>query len=104
MALFFKDFISFFKDIDNVPIRKQWQLQKMMSSDRLSAYEVCLVALFLGVPDDQLVKMTLPDKSQPEWFDERVRMLHAQGLKYPKIARRMNAPYDVIKAIGEGRY
>jgi len=104
MALFFRNFILFFQEIDNVPIREQWQLQKMMSSDRLSAYEVCLVALFLGVPADELVKMTLPEKSQPEWFDEKVRALHAQGLKYPEIARRMHAPYDVVKAIGEGRY
>lgn len=104
MTLFFKDFTLFFKTVDNVPIREQWQLQKMMSSDRLSTYEVCLVALFLGVPADELVRMTLPEKSQPEWFDERVRMLHTQGLKYPEIARRMNAPYNVVKAIGEGRY
>lgn len=104
MVLFFRNFVLFFKDIDNVPIKEQWQLQKIMSSDRLSAYEICLVALFLSVPANELVKMTLPERSQPEWFDERVRMLHAQGLKYPEIARRMNAPYDVIKAIGEGRY
>ena len=104
MALFFRNFILFFQDVDNVPIRKQWQLQKMMSSDRLNLYEICLVALFLGVPANDLIKMTLPEKSQPEWFDEKIRTLHAQGLKYPEIARRMNAPYDVVKAIGEGRY
>lgn len=104
MALFFRNFILFFYEIDNVPIREQWQLQKMMSSDRLGAYEVCLVALFLGVTANELVKMTLPEKSQPEWFDEKIRILHAQGLKYPEIARRMHAPYDVVKAIGEGRY
>ena len=104
MALFFRNFILFFQEIDNVPIREQWQLQKMMSNDRLSTHEVCLVALFLGVPADELVRMTLPEKSQPEWFDEKVRALHTQGLKYPEIARKMNAPYDVVKAIGEGRY
>jgi len=104
MILFFRNFELFFKSVDNVPIKEQWQLQKMMSSDRLSTYEVCLVALFLGVPVDDLVRMTLPEKSQPEWFDEKVRTLHAQGLKYPAIARIMNAPYDVVKAIGESRY
>lgn len=104
MALFFRNFRLFFREIDNVPIREQWQLQKMMSSDRLNMYEVCLVALFLGAPADELVRIRLPEKSQPEWFDEKVRALHAQGLKYPEIARRMHAPYDVVKAIGEGRY
>lgn len=104
MALLFRDFSNFYKEIDDVPIKEQWQLQKMMSSDRLSTYEVCLVALFLDIPAEQLVRMTIPEKSQSERFDERIRMLHAQGLKYPEIARRMSAPYDVVKAIGEGRY
>lgn len=104
MSLLFQDFASFFKEIDNIPIKERWQLQKMMSSDRLSMYEVCLVALFLGVSADELVKMSLPEKTQSEYFDEKIRILHAQGLKYPEIARRMNASYDVVKAIGEGRY
>ena len=104
MALFFRDFVLFFKDVDNVPIKEQWQLQKMMCGDRLSTYEVSLVALFLRVPVNQLVKMRLPDKSQTEWFDERVRTLRVQGSTYPEIARKMRAPYDVVKSIGEGRY
>lgn len=104
MVLLFEDFIARFGSVSNNTLNAQWKLQKMFSSDRLSMYEVCLVALFLGVTADELVKMTLPEKSQPEWFDERVRMLHVQGLKYPEIARKMNAPYDVVKAIGEGRY
>lgn len=104
MALLFEDFIARFGSVSNNTLNAQWKLQKMFSSDRLSMHEVCLVALFLGVTADELVKMTLPEKSQPEWFDERVRMLHAQGMKYPAIAEKMNAPYDVVKAIGEGRY
>jgi len=60
--------------------------------------------MFLGVEPNELVRMTLPEKSQPEWFDEKIRTLHSQGLKYPEIARMMEAPYDVVKAVGEGRY
>jgi len=104
MLLLFQDFASFFKEIDNIPIKEQWQLQKMMSSDRLSMYEVCLVALFLGVSADELVKMSLPEKTQSECFDEKIRILHEKGLKYPEIARMMGASYDVVKAIGEDRY
>jgi len=104
MELLFRDFSDFFREIDHIPIKEQWQLQKMMSGDRLSTYEVCLVALFLDISAEQLVRMTIPEKSQAERFDEKIRELHAQGLKYPEIARKMNASYDVVKAIGEGRY
>ena len=75
-------------------------MQKMFSSERLSTYEVCLVAMFLGIEPQELTRMTLPSVSQPEGFDAKVRELHAQGLKYPAIARVMNAPYDVVKFIG----
>ena len=104
MALLFKDFSKRFGSAPGNTIDAQWKLQKMFSSDRLSTYEVCLVAIFLGVEPNELVRMTLPTKSQPEWFDEKIRTLHSQGLKYPEIARIVGAPYDVVKAVGEGRY
>ena len=104
MALLFQDFSKRFGSAPGNTIDTQWKLQKMFSSDRLSTYEVCLVAMFLGVEPNELVRMTLPTKSQPEWFDEKIRILHSQGLKYPEIARIMGAPYDVVKVVGEGRY
>ena len=67
-------------------------------------YEICLVAMFLGVAPNELTRMTLPLITQTQWFDKKIRTLHSQGLKYPEIARIMGAPYDVVKAIGEGRY
>ncbi len=104
MALLFQDFIAQYGLAPNNTIDAQWKLQKMFSSDRLSMYEICLVAMFLGVEPNELVRMRLPTKSQPEWFDEKIRVLHSQGLKYPEIARTVGAPYDVVKAVGEGRY
>ena len=104
MALLFQDFIAQYGLAPNNTIDAQWKLQKMFSNDRLSTYEICLVAMFLGVTPNELTRMTLPSVSQQTWFDEKIRTLHKQGLKYPNIARRMNAPYDVVKAIGEGRY
>lgn len=104
MALLFQDFIAQYGLAPNNTIDAQWKLQKIFSSDRLSTYEVCLVAMFLGVTSNELTKMTLPSVSQQTWFDEKIRTLHRQGLKYPNIARLMGAPYDVVKAIGEGRY
>ena len=103
MALLFEDYAAFYASLQNQPLDQQWKLQKMFCSDRLNAYEVCLVGLFLGVSPEALTKMTLPAVSQPEWFDKKIRTLHAKGLKYPEIARIMGAPYDVVKFIGNKR-
>ena len=103
MAVLFADYAAFYSDLRNQPLDQQWKLQKMFCSDRLNVYEVCLVGLFLGVSPEELTKMTLPAVSQPEWFDKKIRTLHAKGLKYPEIARIMGAPYDVVKFIGNKR-
>lgn len=103
MALLFGDYTSFYSTLRSQPLDRQWKLQKMFCSDRLNAYEICLVALFLGVLPAELTRMTLPEVSQPEWFDQKIRTLHAKGLKYPEIARIMCAPYDVVKFIGSKR-
>lgn len=104
MALLFEDFIAQYGSALNNTIDAQWKLQKMFSSDRLSTYEICLVAMFLGVTPNELTRMTLPSITQTQWFDKKIRTLHSQGLKYPEIARIMGAPYDVVKAIGERKY
>lgn len=103
MALLFEDYAAFYASLRNQSLDQQWKLQKLFCGDRLNAYEVCLIAMFLRISPDELTRMTLPEVSQPEWFDKKIRMLHDQGLKYPEIARIMNAPYDVVKFIGNKR-
>ena len=48
--------------------------------------------------------MKLPEKAQKQIFDDKVRELHKQGLKYPEIAKRLNASYNVVKPVGGGNY
>lgn len=47
--------------------------------------------------------MELPEKSQPEIIDEKIRALHAQGLKSPAIARQLGMSTDAVKRIA-GNY
>ena len=48
--------------------------------------------------------MEMPQKSQQQLFDEQVFQLHNQGLNYAKIAKQLNASYDVVKLIGRKKY
>lgn len=63
-----------------------------------------MLAMFLGVPAVELVNMKLPEKSQQQLFDEEVYRLRDEDLKYPEIAERLNASYNIVKAIDERRY
>ena len=60
--------------------------------------------MFLNVSASELVNMKLPEKTQEELFDEEVKRLRDKGLKYPEIAKIMNASYNVVKPIGENLY
>ncbi len=104
ITLLFNDFKNYYKDLPNISIQEDWQLQKIFNNKRCNLYEICLLAVFLNVGVNELVNMKLPKKKQKDIFDEKVLSLHKQGLKYPEIAKRLNASYDVVKAIGEGKY
>lgn len=90
--------------IEDKAAYKDWQLQKVLNNSKPTFKYVCMIAMFLNIRIEELADMSLPEKSQEQLFDEKVRKLHEEGMKYPAIAERVGAPYDLVKAIGEGRY
>lgn len=104
IALFHTDFTEYFKIFVQNEFTEIWQIQKVFANDRIRLPEICMIAMFLDIPAADLVYMELPEQTQEQSFDELIFTLHEQGLKYPEIARRLNAPYDTVKAIGEQRY
>lgn len=104
ISLLHADFQEYYKKLPDNNFSELWQIQKVLSDDRINPYEVCMIAMFLNVSVADLVKMKLPEYTQEQRFDEQIYLLHEQGLKYPEIARLLGASYDTVKAIGEQRY
>lgn len=104
IEVFANDFISFYKELTEQGLSEVWQMQKVFNGYRVKCFDVCQMALFLNVSVEDLCNIKLPVKSQEQIFDEKVKELHKQGVKYPEIARRLNASYDMVKSIGGGRY
>lgn len=100
----FTDYNAYYRNLLNNTLFEQWHLQKIFTNDRFGTYEICLLAMFLNISPDELIHMELPRKRQQDIFDTEIKRLHKQGLNYAEIARRLNASYDVVKSIGEGRY
>lgn len=101
---FYDDFVAFYKELPEQGLTELWQIQKVLNNYRLNCFEVCQIAMFLQIPAEKLCSMELPQKTQEQMFDEQVRELHEQGFKYPEIAKRLNASYNVVKSVGSGRY
>lgn len=104
IALFHADFTEYYKTLPNNWFTELWQIQKVLTNDRINTIEICMMAMLLEIPADDLVNMRLPDKTQEQLFDGQIYRLHDQGLKYPQIAERLNASLSTVKTIGEKKY
>jgi len=104
MSMLHNDFSAYYHCFSTERIMEQWQLQKVFSNDRLNTHEICMIAMFLNIPVSELVHIRLPDAEQREIFDAKIMAMHEKGMNYRQIADELNASYDVVKAIGEGRY
>ena len=99
-----EDFTEYYKELSSNHFTELWQIQKVFTNDRMNFNEICMLAMFLKIPVKDLVHRKLPEKSSQERFDEEIYRLHEQGLKYPEIAEKLGASYDIVKSIGERRY
>jgi len=104
IRLLHSDFTAYYQSLPDNHFTELWQIQKVLTNDRVNFDEICMLAMFRDIPVADLAKMKLPEKSRQQLFDEEVYRLHDEGLKYPEIAKKLNASYDVVKAIGERRY
>ncbi len=104
MVLFHFDFMEYYKELEQNHFTEIWQIQKVLTDQRANFDEICMMAMFLEIPVKELLKPALPEISDEEAFDERVKELHNQGLKYPEIAEILGASYNVVKPVGEKRY
>lgn len=104
ISLLHAEFQEYYKNLPDNSISELWQIQKVLTDDRVNPYEVCMLAMFLNISVKDLIKMELSEQTQEQRFDEQIYLLHEQGLKYPTIARQLGASYDTVKAIGEQRY
>lgn len=104
IALFHADFTEYYKNFADNWFTELWQIQKVLTNDRINTIEICMMAMFLEIQVGDLVNMRLPDKTQEQLFDEQICRLHQQGLKYSQIAERLNASLSTIKSIGEKKY
>ena len=97
LALLTDDFNDFYQTLPHPTLAEHWQLEKIFSNYRCHTYDICLLALFLGVPVTELVDMKLPEKTQAQLFDEEIIWLHNNGLNYRQISQKMGASYDYCK-------
>lgn len=61
IELLHSDFMEFYKDFPNPKFNQDWQIEKVFSGARTSIVEICMIAMFLGIPAGDLSAIELPE-------------------------------------------
>lgn len=99
VALIHEDFLKYYKDLKNNPLLEKWRLQKVFVNSIYTTYEICMVAMFLNVKENELANMKLPKISQAQLFDNKVKQMYKNGMSYYEISKKLNTSYESIKLI-----
>lgn len=100
--LLYNDFIEYYEKISGNGIKELWQLQKIFTNYRFNLFEICQLAMFLKVHVAELTNMKLPEKSQQQLFDEKVKQMRDGGMGYNKIAKKLGVSSRTIRFVGKG--
>ena len=81
-----------------------WYVQKVFCSQNFHTFDVCLIAMFLGIPAEDLLNMKLPELTLQQRFDNQLRVLRSQGVTQKQVAEAMGVSIHAIKSVEEKQY
>ena len=67
-------------------------------------YEICALAMMLGVTTDDLSAPALPTISRTEAIDRAIRELRGKGYTYKRISEELGLPIYTCKDVGGNRH
>ncbi len=81
-----------------------FHIQKVCCAQNFHTYDICLLAMFLCIPMEDLLDMKLPELTLQQRFDARLRELRSQGMTQKQTAEIMGVSLESIKGVEEKRY
>lgn len=61
IELLHSDFMDFYKEFPNPRFNQDWQIEKMFSGARTNIVEICMIAMFIGIPASDMSTIKLPE-------------------------------------------
>ena len=102
--LLFQDLQQHYRDLLPNTLSAWFHIQKVCCAQNFHTYDICLLALYLGIPIEDLLDMKLPELTLQQRFDAQLRELRSQGLTQKQTAEVMGVSLDAIKGVEEKRY
>lgn len=94
----------FYKDLQQNSLGMWWCIQKVFCAQNFHTFDICLIAMFLGIPVNELLHMELPELTLQQRFDNQLRLLRSQGMTQKQAAEVMGVSIHAIKGVEEKRF
>ena len=102
--MLFQDLQHHYGDLLPNTLSAWFHIQKVCCAQNFHTYDICLLALYLGISIEDLLDMKLPELTLQQRFDARLRELRSQGLTQKQTAEIMGVSLESIKGVEEKRY
>ena len=73
--------------------------RRLLENKRINTHEICMMAMYSGIPAEELVQMKLPSENREQRLSKEIYHLRTLGYNYREIAEDIGLSYDATKTI-----
>ena len=97
------DLRDYYSDLLPPTLTEWYHTQKIFCVQTFHCYDICLMAMFLGISVKDLLNPTLPEFTLQQRFDAQLRLLRSQGMTQKAAAAVMGVTLETIKSLEQRR-
>ncbi len=99
-----EDLRVYYNDLLPPTLTEWYHTQKIFCSQTFHSFDICLMAMFLGISVEDLLNPSLPEFTLQQRFDAQLRLLRSQGMTQKAAAAVMGVSIHAVKAVEEQRF
>ena len=98
-----EDLREYYKDLLPPTLTEWYHTQKIFCAQTFHCYDICLMAMFLGIPVEDLLNPALPEFTLQQRFDAQLRLLRSQGMTQKAAAAVLGVTLETVKSLEQKR-
>ena len=99
-----EDLRNYYSDLLPPTLTAWYHTQKIFCSQSFHTYDICLMAMFLGISKEDLLNPALPEFTLQQRFDAQLRLLRSQGMTQKAAAAVLGVTLETIKSLEQKRW
>ena len=99
-----EDLVTYYGNLLPPTLTEWYHTQKIFCCQTFHSYDICLMAMFLGINMEDLLNPTLPEFSLQQRFDAQLKLLRSQGMTQKAAAAVMGVTLETIKSLEQKRF